>query len=164
MFKRSGACSRTTPLKYSSHIQHAPLLLNIPVTCNTHYSSEASLSHTVLYVKEMFKRSGACCMWLGYLKGVVRVLSDWYFSKEWCVLYFTGIFKRSSTCYMWQWCFRGVMRVTRITPLKHTCQIQHVPLLLNIPVTYNTLHSSETYQSLKTRTTPLKYPEEWCVF
>ena len=54
----------------------------------------------MLYVIGMFKRSGACCMRLGYLRGVVRVLSDWYVSEEWCVLYVTGIFKRSGTCCM----------------------------------------------------------------
>jgi hypothetical protein len=31
----------------------------------------------VLYVTGMFKRSGACCMWLGCLREVVRGVCDW---------------------------------------------------------------------------------------
>ena len=30
----------------------------------------------VLYVTEMFKSSGTCCMLLGYLRGMARVLCD----------------------------------------------------------------------------------------
>jgi hypothetical protein len=83
--------TRTTPLKHPRHKQHAPFLLNIQVTCNTHHSS--------------------CCMWLGYLRGVVRVLSDWDVSEEWCVLYVTGMFKRSGACCLCLGCLRGVVRV-----------------------------------------------------
>jgi hypothetical protein len=122
IWEKSGACcmwegcltkTRTTPFKYPSHIQHAPLLLSISFTYNTHHSSwhvvcdgDASEEWCVLHVTGIFKRSGAWCMWLGYLRGVVRVLSDWDVSEEWSVLYVTGIFKR-----------------------------------LNIQVTYNTHHS-----------------------
>jgi hypothetical protein len=78
------------------------------------------------------------------------------------VLYVTWIFKRSGACFKRLVCFREVVRVVCdwdiTTPLKYPSHKQHVPLLLNIPVTYNTHHSSETSQSLKTRTTPLKYP------
>ena len=31
----------------------------------------------MLYVTGIFKRSGACCILLGYLRGVVRVICDW---------------------------------------------------------------------------------------
>ena len=54
----------------------------------------------MLNVTGIFKRSGTCCLLLGYLRGVVRVLSDWYVSEEWCVLFVTGICKRSGACCM----------------------------------------------------------------
>ena len=31
----------------------------------------------MLFVTGMFKRSGAYCLCLGYLRGVVRVVCDW---------------------------------------------------------------------------------------
>ena len=31
----------------------------------------------MLHVTGMFKSSGACCMLLGYLRGVVRFVCDW---------------------------------------------------------------------------------------
>jgi cytochrome bd-type quinol oxidase subunit 2 len=53
----------------------------------------------VLFVTGIFKISGACCLCLGCLRGVVRVVCVWDVEEEWCVLFVTGIFKRSGSCY-----------------------------------------------------------------
>ena len=47
----------------------------------------------------MFQRSGACCISLGYLRGVVHVVCDSDASEERCVLHVTGICKRTGA-----WC------------------------------------------------------------
>ena len=65
----------------------------------------------MLHVTGIFKRSGACCLCLGCLRGVVRVVCVWNMYEEWCVLYVTGMLKRSGACFKRPVCFRGVVRV-----------------------------------------------------
>jgi hypothetical protein len=128
------------------HIQHAPLLLNIPVTYNTHHSSETYQSLTTRNTPLKYPSH------IQLAPLLLNIPVTYNISEEWCVLFVTGIFKRSGACFKRLVCFRGVERVvcelllniqshtTRTTPFKHLFHIQHAPLLLHIPVTNNTHH------------------------